>query len=199
MLTLQKGSLSLEGVVEGRLPIDKADIHDVITPLHLTGTHLVAVASKNQLFILTQVPSSNFGPSRLLLLKRIPFTDVIRAVRWIPGKEEVLLLVVFDTFLLFLGDDWRVWGSLELPNGEALRSVDSGPIALDQNFFLIVNTTSASRLYKVMVKQELESCILLDLSFNGEALQFGDYLGLDAFRGNEFYFYDGAKWESSVY
>lgn len=205
MLTLHaNGRLSLQvGLgqkVEGRVPLDKAEIYDVTSPLHLTGTHLVAVASSNNLFIMSQVPHSSLQPiaQQLLLLKRLPFTEDIKAVRWIVGREEVVLAVVFETYVLFLGDDWRVWGSVEVQPCKIL-SIDSGPVALDQSFFFIINTSSKSVLYRVRLGMDLDVGVMLELDAKAEALVFRDYLGLEAKRGSEFYFFNGTKWESALY
>lgn len=135
--------------------------------------------------------------------------EPVRAVRWVPGKEEVCLAVVFDTFVLFLGDDWRIWGNLEIatstsgPGNNRILSVDSGPVALDQSFFFIVNTCESSCIYRVSLLENMSTSVetarMLELPFTGEPLQFGDYLGLDAIRGqNEFYFYNGSVWETGL-
>jgi hypothetical protein len=183
----------------GQLPIlletteeNESLLSDIIRPVHLRGVHMVAIAYRNIIFIMTEVPSSPLDienrrttsapipQCNLILLKRIVFKETVQAVRWVLAVDSLILLISFSTCILIFTDEWKQLAALDTLD-ESILSFDCGPAVPKDSFTLVLNTSKHSSIHQInALTGQIETKIQID--WNGKHLRLDDWLGLEASR-----------------
>jgi hypothetical protein len=172
---------------------------DIIRPVHLRGVHMVAIAHRNIIFIMTEIPSSQLDadnkktPSaplpecNLILLKRIIFKETVQAVRWVLAVDSLILLISFSACVLIFTDEWKQLAALDTLD-ETILSFDCGPAVSKDSFTLVLNTSKHSSIHQInSLTGQIETKIQID--WNGKHLRLDDWLGLEASRPDGLFCY----------